>query len=129
MLKKLGIASVVVGLALSCFGIWMVESSSPFDYWGHSSGMRSVMEFAPWFMVMLGVLGILAGIFYLVQGFKPIIRKNAKVIEKNGAVVTFEFEDGSRKNLTLMKTSVIVGDEGTIGYQGNFAVEFTKRQF
>ena len=87
------------------------------------------MEFAPWFMVMLGVLGILAGIFYLVQGFKPIIRKNANVIEKNGAVVTFEFEDGSRKNLTLMKTSVIVGDEGTIGYQGNFAVEFTKRQF
>lgn len=127
MLKKIGIVSIILGFALSCFGFWMVESSGPFDYWGYSSGTRTLIELAPWLFAILGGLGILAGIFYLVQGFKPIIRKNAKVIEKNGAVVTFEFDDGSRKNLTLMKISVIVGEEGTIGYQGNFAVEFKKR--
>lgn len=127
-MKKRGIATIILGTIMMSFGIWMLQSSSPFDYWGHSSGMRTSMEFAPWFFIMLGAFGILAGIFYLIQGSKPLIKKQAKIIEKNGNQITMEFyDDGSRKTLIpLGNIALVVGDVGIVGIKGKFIVEFTK---
>lgn len=127
MLKKFGFGSIIAGVFLLSFGVWMLDSSGPFSYWGYSDGMRTIMEFAPWIFMILGVFGIISGVFYIIQDMKPMATSQAKVIEKNGNQVVFEFDDGSRKTLTLLgKTEVIVGDKGVIGYKGSFVIEFNK---
>lgn len=125
MLKKFGLGSIITGAFILIIGIWMLGSGA--DFFGYSSGMRSFLEFAPFLFMILGGLGILAGIFYLSVGMKPTSKCHAKVVEKNGTVVTVEFEDGTRKVMSVLgKVSLIVGDEGTIGYKGNIITEFTK---
>lgn len=127
MLKKFGFGSIIAGIFLLVFGIWMLNSSGPFSYLGYSSGMRTIMEFAPWIFTILGALGIIGGIFYITQEMKPMSKRKGKVIEKNGNAVVFEFEDGSRKSLTILgKIALVVGDTGMVGYKGNFVVEFNK---
>lgn len=74
-----------------------------------------------------GVLLIISGIFFISYGMKPILRKQAKVVEKNGTTVILEFEDGTRKNLVAFgATAFVVGDVGMAGCKGNFLVEFNK---
>lgn len=125
MFKKRGFASIGLGVFLFIVGFVMLDSSD--NYLRYSSGMRTIMELAPWFFMILGSLGIIFGIFYIVQGTKPLIKSRGRVIEKNGPNVTLEFEDGSRKTLTVLgNLSLVVGDMGTAGSKGNFLVEFTK---
>lgn len=125
MLKKFGFGSIIIGIFLFVIGFWMLESGG--SYWGYSSGMRTLMEFAPWFFMILGAFGIIAGIFYLIQEAKPMSRSRAKVIEKNGRAVVLEFEDGSRKTLTILgNIALVVGDIGIVSYKGSFVVEFNK---
>jgi len=128
MLKKMGLGSVVLGIALMIIGIWLADSSSPFDYWEYSSGTRTVMEFFPWFLSALGAFGLIGGIFYLIQSMKPLVKQQAKIIEKNATQVTLEYQNGSREKLTLIgNTAIVPGDVGIVGIQGKFIVEFKKQ--
>lgn len=128
MFKKLGLASIILGGFLSCVGMWMVTSYNPVDYWGSSSGTRTLMELGPWFLLILGAMSILAGIFYLVQGAKPSKKFPAKVLEKNGNMVVLELTGGTRKTMPIMgNVPMVVGDSGIIECKGNFIVGFNKQ--
>ena len=83
------------------------------------------MELAPWFFIILGIFGLLAGIFYTVTNMKPTVRRKGKVVEKNNNMITVEFEDGSRENL-VSSAKIILGDEGTFETKSNFVVNFQK---
>lgn len=126
-MKKNGVISIVAGIVLFVFGFWMVDSSGPFSYWGYSSGMRTIMEFAPWFFLILGALGIIGGIFYFIQDMKPIVEKQVKIIEKNGLSVVAELENGTRETLILNNNvSVVIGDIGIVGCKGRYIIKFRK---
>lgn len=128
MFKKLGLGSIILGIFLLCFGIWMVTSYNSYDYWGYSSGTRTLMELVPWFLSILGAIGIIVGIFYLIQGAKPSKKIPAKVLEKKGNIVIFELNDGSRKTLTILgNIPLVIGDSGIIEYKGNFITGFNRQ--
>lgn len=126
-MKKNGVVSLVAGIILLVFGVWMLDSSGPFSYLGYSSGMRTIMEFAPWFFLTLGALGVIGAIFYFIQDSKPIIEKQIKIIEKNGLSVVAELENGTRETLILNNTVVlVVGDVGIAGCKGSIIIKFNK---
>lgn len=126
-MKKNGVISIVAGIFLFVLGFWMVDSSGPFSYLGYSSGMRTIMEFAPWFFLILGTFGIIGGIFYFIQDMKPIVEKQVKIIEKNGLSVVAELENGTRENLILNNNvALVVGDVGIVECKGGFIIEFRK---
>ena len=126
-MKKNGVISIVAGIFLFVLGFWMVDSSGPFSYWGYSSGMRTIMEFAPWFFLILGAFGIIGGIFYFIQDSKPIVEKQVKIIEKNGLSVVAELENGTRETLILNNNvAVVIGDIGIVECKGGFIIKFRK---
>ena len=96
-------------------------------YWGYSSGIRTIMEFAPWFFLILGAFGIIGGIFYFIQDMKPIVEKQVKIIEKNGLSVVAELENGTRETLILNNNvTVVIGDIGVVECKGGFIIKFRK---
>ena len=126
-MKKNGLISIIAGIILFVFGFWMLDSSGPFSYWEYSSGTRTIMEFAPWFFLILGGFGILGGILYFIQDAKPITEKQVKIIEKNGLSVVAELENGTRENLILNNdVALVVGDEGIIECKGSIIMNFRK---
>ena len=126
-MKKNGVISIVAGIFLFVLGFWMVDSSGPFSYLGYSSGMRTIMEFAPWFFLILGAFGIIGGIFYFIQDMKPIVKKQVKIIEKNGLSVVAELENGRRETLILNNNvAVVIGDIGIVECKGKFIIKFSK---
>lgn len=129
MLKKMGLMSIILGVFLLCLGIWMATSYNPIDYWGYSSGTRTLTELFPWFLSILGGIGVLSGIFYLRQNSKPSEKIQAKILEKNGSMVTFELSDGSRKTMPILGKNItlVVGDSGIIECKGNFITGFNKQ--
>lgn len=127
MLKKYGAGSMIVGVLMSIFGIWMVDASEGLWKYKYSSGMRTLLEFMPWVLLLLGVFGIIAGIYYLVQSMKPVTKASGKIIQRNGNSVVFESDDGSRKTLVVMgNIPMVAGDYGTIEYKGSFITKFNK---
>lgn len=122
-LKSLGTISLASGLILTIIGFVTLESSS--NFWSWNSTTRTIMELAPWFFIILGIFGLLAGIFYTVTNMKPTVRRKGKVVEKNNNMITVEFEDGSRENL-VSSAKIILGDEGTFETKSNFVVNFQK---
>ena len=127
MLKKFSGGSIVTGVIVTVVGIWLVDASEGLWKYKYSSGMRTMLEFFQWLSLMLGVFGIIAGIFYIIQDMKPVTKVSGKLIEKNGNAVVFELEDGSRKRLTLIgNISLVVGDYGIIEYKGSFVTKFNK---
>lgn len=105
----------------------MIESYNPLKYWRYSSHMRTLIEIEPWFMSMLGALGVIVGIFYLVVDARPMKNDSSRVIEKNGTSVVLEFDNGSRKNLKVLgKVYLAVGDKGIAEYKGNLLLGFRK---
>ena len=126
-MKKNGVISIVAGIFLFVLGFWMVDSSGPFSYLGYSSGMRTIMEFAPLFFLILGAFGIIGGIFYFIQDMKPIVEKQVKIIEKNGLSVVAELDNGTRETLTLNNNvAVVIGDIGIAECKGRFIIKFRK---
>ncbi len=126
-MKKNGVISLIAGIFLFVFGFWMLDSSGPFSYWDYSSGMRTIMEFAPWFFLIIGAFGIIGAIFYFIQDSKPIIEKHVKIIEKNGLSVVAELENGTRETLILNNdVTVVVGDVGVVACKGSIIMNFSK---
>lgn len=126
-MKKNGVISLVAGVVLFVFGVLMLDSSGPFSYWGYSSGTRTIMEFAPWFFLMLGAFGVIGGVFYFIQDSKPVVEKQVKIIEKNGLSVVAELENKTRETLTLTNgITLVIGDVGLVKCKGNFIIEFSK---
>ncbi len=126
-MKKNGVISLIAGVFLFVLGFWMLDSSGPFSYWGYSSGTRTIMEFAPWFFLMLGTFGIIGGIFYFIQDSKPVVEKQVKIIEKNGLSIVAELVNGTRETLILNKNvTLVVGDTGMVECKGNFIIKFRK---
>ena len=122
-LKSLGTISLASGLISIIIGFVTLESSS--NFWSWNSTTRTIMEFAPWFFIILGIFGLLAGIFYTVTNMKPTVIRKGKVVEKNNNMITVEFEDGSRENL-VSSAKIILGDEGTFETKSNFVINFHK---
>ena len=105
----------------------MLDSSGPFSFLGYSSGMRTIMEFAPFFFLMLGAFSLIAGVVYFVQGAKPVVTKRVRIIEKNGISVVVELENGTRETLVLNNgVAMVVGDVGIVECKGNFIMKFQK---
>lgn len=126
-MKKNGVISLVAGIVLFVFGFWMLDSSGPFSYWGYSSGTRTIMEFAPWFFLMLGAFGVIGGILYFIQDSKPVVEKQVKIIEKNGLSVVAELENGTRETLILNNSvALVVGDSGIVECKGSIIIKFKK---
>lgn len=125
--KKMVFISIALGVFLFSRGIWTIESYNPLKYWRYSSHMRTLIEIEPWFMSMLGALGVIVGIFYLVVDARPMKNDSSRVIEKNGTSVVLEFDNGSRKNLKVLgKVYLAVGDKGIAEYKGNLLLGFRK---
>ena len=126
-MKKNGVISLVAGVVLFVFGVLMLDSSGPFSYWGYSSGTRTIMEFAPWFFLILGTFAIMGSIFYFIQDMKPFVKKQVKIIEKNGLSVVAELENGRRETLILNNNvAVVIGDIGIVECKGKFIIKFSK---
>ena len=133
-LKKLGMASIVVGVVVLVIGIFFMSMDTN-PYMFRSSGMNDIASMFPIFMGVFGGMGIILGIAVLVLqksiDSKPLERKRGKIIEKtqgnpfNNIIV--EFDDGTRENLLAMGSVIIsVGDTGVIGKKGKYITEFTK---
>ena len=126
-MKKNGVISLIAGVFSFVFGFWMLDSSGPFSYWGYSSGTRTIMEFAPWFFLILGSFGIIGGIYYFILDTKPIVEKKIKVVEKNGLSVVAELENGTRETLISNNGVVlVVGDAGIAECKGGIITGFRK---
>ncbi len=126
-MKKNGLFVLVAGIISLVFGFCMLDSSGQSSYWGYSSGMRTIMEFGPWFFLILGSFGIIVAVFYFIQDSKPIVEKQVKIIEKNGLSVIAELENGTRENLVLNNNvSLVVGDTGIVECKGSFIIKFKK---
>ena len=119
----MGTISLVSGLFLTIIGFILLEYSS--DFWSWNSTTRTIMEFAPWFFICLGVFGLLSGIYNMVLYMKPTVRRKGKVVEKNNNTITVEFEDGSRENL-VSSEKIILGDEGIFETKSNIIIKFQK---
>ncbi len=124
-MKKRGLTSIAAGIVLCIVGIFMLGVPSS-NYWGYSSSTRTIMEIAPFFFIVIGALGALVGVFDFIQAGKPLTKVQAKVIEKNGNTITLELADGTRKTLTAIGVTLVVGDEGIVGYKGLYIVEFNR---
>ncbi len=122
-LKNLGMLSLTFGLLSTIIGFVVLEYSN--DFWSWNSTTRTIMEFAPWFFIVLGIFGLLTGTFYTVTNMKPTVKRKGKVVEKNNNMITVEFDDGSRENL-VSSAKIILGDEGTFETKSNFVVNFQK---
>lgn len=120
-LKNSGIVSLATGIISIVVGFLILEG----DFWSFNSTMRTIMEFAPWFFIILGIFGVMSGAYYIVIGAKPVVKRKGKVLEKINNTITVEFEDGSRENL-IASNKIIVGDEGTFETKSNFVVNFYK---
>ena len=122
-LKSMGTISLASGLISIIIGFIVLDYSN--DFWSWNSTTRTIMEFAPWFFIVLGVFGLLTGTYYTVTNMKPTVKRKGKVVEKNNNMITVEFEDGSRENL-VSSAKIILGDEGTFETKSNFVVNFQK---
>ena len=71
------------------------------------------------------------GLGRLASKNKPTETKKAKVLAKNTikylTYITFEFEDGQRKEFVAISPNlIIVGDVGTLTFQGNHFLKFER---
>ena len=126
-MKKYGITMLTLGIIGLAIGFVMLDSYDPYDYWGKSDGLQTIMELAPFAFITLGSLGSLLGAIFVALGMKPTVKRQVKIIEKNGNAVIAEFEDGTRKNLVVFgATAFVAGDVGMASCKGDFLVEFNK---
>ncbi len=119
----MGYSPLVVGIVGILIGSVMLESKP--NLWGYSSSMRSLMEFGPFFFLVLGGLCVLGGIFYLTKSMKPSVTRAGKVIEKNN-LITVEFTDNTREIL-VSPANIVLGDQGIFETKGNIVVNFHKQ--
>lgn len=127
MLTKRGIVLFVLSIFLFGMGFWMVELTSGSSWvYNYSSGMRTLLEIVPWFLMALGGVGIIGAIAYIIIDRKPLVIRQAKVVEKNGVLILFEFENGRRENLTVSDDTITVGDICEISTKSSFVIDCKK---
>ena len=118
---------LLIATGIFCFIIGISVDSRELMREFSSDGGKTVAEFMPFFISTCGVAAIIIGTYFIVLNNKPMEKKMAKILEINQAVITVEFTDKTRKNLTnIGNIPVVIGDSGMVGFKGIILVEFIK---
>lgn len=107
------------------------SSNSNMTIGGNSEGVKKFKNYS---LIAYGIGaaffigGAADWVVYVIKKKQPVKRKNGKVIEKRGNMITVEFQDGSRKRMMAEPDVIIAqGDAGEFIYQAERITGFNAR--